>query len=264
MIQAPTTKDIVLPKIGPNAGVRARYQRQVDALVDDMQASLDYWLLSAYKNNTPEMAQDASPAATMAAAMRKMARRWLTKFDDAAKKIATGFADGTLRASDSAFQKNLRDAGFTVKFKQTAEMNDAYRAIVAENVGLIKSIAQQHLTQVQTIVMQSVQNGRDLKFVRDQLTNRYDITSRRAALIARDQNNKATSVMVRARQQALGITQAIWVHSGAGKEPRPSHVKANGQKYDISKGMFLDGVWTWPGVEINCRCTQRPVIPGFE
>ena len=45
--------------------------------------------------------------------------------------------------------------------------------------------------------------------------------------------------------------------------PRASHVAASGKRYDVAKGMYLDGVWTWPGHEINCRCVSKAVIPGF-
>jgi uncharacterized protein with gpF-like domain len=65
------------------------------------------------------------------------------------------------------------------------------------------------------------------------------------------------------RQKELGITKAIWVHSGGGKHPRPEHVAFSGKEYDVEKGAYLEGKWTWPGFEINCRCTSRSVIPGF-
>jgi uncharacterized protein with gpF-like domain len=108
-----------------------------------------------------------------------------------------------------------------------------------------------------------VQAGRDLGYLSKELQDRYGITKRRAALIARDQNNKATAVITRVRQQELGVTECVWLHSHGGKHPRPSHVAADNKKYDVSKGMFLDGKWTWPGVEVNCRCVARAVIPGL-
>ena len=145
----------------------------------------------------------------------------------------------------------------------TDTLRDAYQAVIAEQVGLIKSIASQHLTHVQTLVMQSVQKGGDLHTLSKQLESQYGVTKRRAALIARDQNAKATAVITKVRQREIGVTTAIWKHSHAGKVPRPSHLAADGQEYDIDKGMYLDGVWTWPGMEINCGCFSRPVISGF-
>ena len=157
----------------------------------------------------------------------------------------------------------LKKAGFAIEFKMTATANDVMQAIIGEQVGLIKSIASQHLSEVEGLVMRSVSQGRDLKTLSDELQERYGVTKRRAALIARDQNNKATASMNRVRQEELGITEAIWLHSHAGKEPRPSHMAANGKRYNLSEGMKLDGKYTWPGVEINCRCVSRSVIPGL-
>ena len=135
-------------------------------------------------------------------------------------------------------------------------------ARIGEQVGLIRSIAEQHLGNVQRLVMESVSRGRDLHYLSVELRKRYGITKRRAALIARDQNNKATATLQSARQLEMGITHGIWRHSHAGKEPRPSHVKADGEKFDLRKGMFLDGKWTLPGHEINCRCWYSPILTG--
>ena len=113
--------------------------------------------------------------------------------------------------------------------------------------------------------MRSVQTGWDLGQLTTDLQAQFGVTRRRAAFIARDQNNKATASMTRARQDEVGITQAIWGHSGGGKHPRPTHVAMNGKKYDVRKGMWDPAVkrWIFPSEEVNCRCFSRPVIQGF-
>lgn len=247
----------------PNAGVEAWYRRQLDKQIRDMQSSVVYWLTANYKASGAAVAMDASPAVFMRDAMRKLARRWTKRFDDIAKKLADRFSNDAMKNSDVSLYNALGTAGFTVEFKMTAPMNNALQATIAENVGLIRSIPEKYFTEVEGLVMRSVARGRDLSLLTNELQKRYGITRRRAALIARDQNNKATSVMQSARQQSLGITEGIWRHSHAGKEPRPSHVKADGEKFDLSKGMYLDGKWVMPGEEINCRCTWSPVIPGI-
>ncbi|QNQ56909.1 phage head morphogenesis protein [Serratia liquefaciens] len=228
-----------------------------------MQVSVVYWLTANYKASGTAVAMDASPAVFMREAMRKLAKRWTRRFDDIAKKLADRFSNDAMKNSDVSLYNALDTAGFTVEFKMTAPMNNALQATITENVGLIRSIPEKYFTEVEGLVMRSVARGRDLSFLTNELQKRYGITRRRAALIARDQNNKATSVMQSARQQSLGITEGIWRHSHAGKEPRPSHVKADGVKFDLSKGMYLDGKWVMPGEEINCRCTWSPVIPGI-
>lgn len=265
---SPTGKDIELRPVRANAGIEAEYRKKLKKLIAEMQNSIEYWLKSAYRQNEPEvkeLAEDESPAMSMRGVMRKLSNQWLKNFDEGSQKLADWFAQKTKDYSDPTLKQILKDAGFSVEFKMTAPMNDAYQAVIGEQVGLIRSIASQHLTQVETIVMQGVQNGRDLGYISGKLRERFGVTNRRAALIARDQSNKATATFNRVRRMELGIDEAVWVHSGAGKHPRPSHLKAGRDRlrYNVAKGAYIDGDYIQPGELINCRCTSRPVIPGF-
>jgi uncharacterized protein with gpF-like domain len=253
-----------LKPVYPNAGISAEYQRRLKKLVREMHRSIEYWLTSAYRNNQAMIAQDgAIPADALQEVMDKLAKQWLKNFDEGAEKLAVWFAQKTKNYSDGSLQRILKDSGFAVKFTMTESMQNAYVAVINEQVGLIKSIAQQHLTEVQGLVMRSVQQGRKLSTLTDELQHRYALTRKRAILIARDQNNKATATLNRTRRLDMGLTHARWHHSHAGKTPRPSHLKADGEVYDIRKGMLLDGKWTHPGMEINCRCTDSAILVGF-
>lgn len=258
-------KAITLAPVRPNAGLTAAYHARLIRILDEMHASLTYWLKAAYRATPPEMAQDKSPARTLQSAFRKLSQRWLRRIDDLAPEMAVWFAQGVADRSDAALKGSLKRAGFTVPFRLTAEVNDVLQATTAANVSLIRSIAQQHLTQVEGAVMRSVQTGRDLGTLAKELEAGYGVTKRKAAFISRDQNNKATAAITRTRQQGLGITTAQWVHSAGGRVPRPEHMKAGKDRlvYEVAKGAFLEGVWTWPGHEIGCRCVSRSVVPGF-
>lgn len=233
-----------------------------------MDRSLTYWLTAAYRANTPEMAQDDSPARGLLSRMRSLGVRWQQKFDEAAESLARYFGTAAIDRADGALAGILSDAGISVRFKMTAAANDVMQATIGEQIGLIRSIASEHLADVNGMLMRSVQRGGDLAGMTTELRARYDITKRRAATIARDQNNKATASITRVRQQELGITQAKWLHSGGGRHPRQEHVEfANGKRggpfYDVNKGAFLEGEWVWPGQAVNCRCVARAVIEGF-
>lgn len=261
---AERTGPIELRAVRPSAAVRAAYQARLDREIAEMHRSIVYWVSARYRANTPEIALDASPARELRAAMRKLGRRWLSKFDDLAPKLAQYFATAAGERVDGELSKMLRDAGFTVKFKMTKAQNDAYQAVIGENVGLIKSVAQKHLTDVEGAVMRSVQEGRDLATLTKTLQENYGVTRRRAETIARSQNNMATATLTRTRQKELGIRKAKWLHSAGGRKPRPEHVAFSGKLYEIDKGAFLEGKWTWPGREINCRCVSVPIVPGFD
>lgn len=300
---SPSGRERVLAPVRPNAGIESEYRRRIDALIDEMNHSLLYWIGAAWKKNEPEIAklardenfgddlnvrsdpgvsslssvaacpnaatiffaEDASPARSLLDVVHRLVTHWQGRFDELAPNLARWFAISAKDRSDTALRGILKRSGLAVKFHTTRAVNDALQATIGENVGLIKSIASQHLTQIEGAVMRSVQRGADLGFLAEELEHQYGVTKRRAALIARDQNAKATAVVARVRQQELGITEAVWMHSAGGREPRPTHVRAGRehQRFEVNKGWYdpREKRYIWPGELINCRCVSRPVLP---
>lgn len=259
---------LILAPVRPNLGIQAAYRRRLTVLVEQMHKSLSYWLEAAYKANPPKIAQDELSSSALRVAMRKLSRRWLRNFDLAAKKLADYFAQDISERSDAQLKKILKDGGFSVEFKMSAAQRDVLNATIQENVSLIKSIPREYLTRVEGMVMRSVQTGRDMKQLSDDLQTAFGVSKRRAAIISRDQSNKATAMLTRARHLELGITENVWVHSRGGKTPRPTHVKAgeDGVTFDVAKGWYDPAVgdYIWPGTLINCRCVGRPVIKALQ
>lgn len=259
----------MLKPVRPAAPIRARYDRRVQALIDEMHASIMHWVLATYRANEPETVlygADETPVRALQAALDKLGKRWLKRFDDLSDSLAAYFAKAVKDRNDRALMADLRKGGFSVRFKMTKPMRDAYDAVRAENVGLIRSIAEQHLGRVETLVMQSVSQGRNLSSLTKSLEQSFGVTKRKAALIARDQNNKATATMRSIRERELGVTEGVWMHSGGGREPRQSHKAFTGKRFTLSEGHdFGDGFGpVLPGQPINCRCTWRAVLPGFD
>jgi uncharacterized protein with gpF-like domain len=259
--------DKVLKPIHPNAGIQAEYRRRIDALILEMSVSYAHWIKAQYRETPPKLALDATPARELQRELAMLGRRWRKRFNEAAPKLARWFAQSASRRSEAALRKILKDAGISVEFQMTAEMRDAFQATLAENVSLIKSIGSQYHTQIEGIVMRSVSAGRDLAPMAKELQARYGVTKKRAALIARSQNNLATATFCRVRQEEAGITKAVWLHSHGGKEPRPTHFANSGRTYDPKVGWFDPDPKVrrhiWPGQLINCRCVSRSVVKGF-
>ena len=146
-----------------------------------------------------------------------------------------------------------------------------FAAIVAENVSLIKSIARESLTQVEGVVLRSIEDGHDLETLTERLHKQFGVSERRAAMIARDQTNKATNNLSRQRLLSYGVTKGVWMHTSAGKTYRETHELdhthggMNGQEYDIREGCFDPNPNVsrniQPGELVNCRCVCRPLIP---
>jgi uncharacterized protein with gpF-like domain len=162
----------------------------------------------------------------------------------------------------------------------TKEANDVMQAVVAENVGLIKSIPEKYLTDVQGEVMRHIQVGGSIESLADKLGPKIDLAlirrgrkigeddkslaarvRKRAIFIATDQTNKAHATMTRMRQIEIGCNKAIWLHSHAVRHPRKEHLEFDHHEYDVRKGAFLEGKWVWPGTEINCKCRSLTILP---
>lgn len=262
-----TAKRKTARAIHANKGVEVAYRKELDKLIAEMSNSFEYWLSAAYKANPPRMetaiAEDALPSLELSRKIRDLGKRWVKKFDDMAVKIATKFTESGRKSTDSAFKSALKDAGWSVEFQMTPVMRDVVNATIADNVSLIKSIPSQYLTQVEGIVMRGYVAGRDLKMISDELQERYGKTKDRAAFIALDQSNKLTAAVTQARRVELGLFEAEWQHSGGGKEPRPSHVKAGKEKkrFDVRVGCYIDGEYILPGQKPRCRCSSKTVLP---
>lgn len=160
---------LTIRAVHPNAGVEAWYRRQLDKQVQEMQASVVYWLSANYRASGAAVAMDASPAVMMRNAMQKLAKRWTRRFDDMAQKLVDRFANDAMKNADASLATAFKDAGFTVEFKMTSQMNNALQATIAENVGLIRSIPEKYFTEVEGLVMRSVARGRDLSYLTDEL-----------------------------------------------------------------------------------------------
>lgn len=255
----------ILRAIQPNAGVRAWYRKRLLKELDEMQRSVAYWLEAAYRRREDEIVGDSSPArdllSVFGSSMRRWMRRWDTLADWLGRRVVEKIDDSTTTSMREAFKA----AGFTVKFDRTRNLNSVTEAYISWNVGLIKSIGREYLDDVRGIVMEGVGMGRDLGYISEQLGNRYNITKRRAKLIARDQTDKATQAIRRVRDEYLGITEGIWVHLPGQKTSRETHVAMNGKRFNLKEGLYDSAVKrnVLPGELVACRCVYRAVLPEF-
>lgn len=257
-----------LDPVHPNAGVRVWYQDRLERLVREMALDMRRLLLRVWNDDNAIVGDAKKPSIDLLRrALEKWGGLWTNRLESLSDKLAREFANKNQTVTDVAVKASFAKAGLTIKFRPTARMLEAQRAVIAENVHLIKSIPQEFLKRVQNDVWRTVsKTGGDLKTLTDKLQASYGVTHNRAALIANDQNNKAKAVYEAARRSELGIKRAVWMHSAGGVEPRPSHVALSGTTYEVAKGAWDkdEGEWIQPGELINCRCVSRPVVEGFD
>ena len=249
-----------LKPIHPNASLIALYQKRLKTLVKEMHDSVIYHLVAEFKRDEEKLAQDAAPVAAFTALFKAMGEMWMKKFSFLADSLSKGMAEKTLSMYDKNLQRQLKEKAFSVEFKMTRNMENTMKAIVQDQVNLITNLPEKYLREIDGLVIRAVSSGRSVFDLSNDLQKQYRMTKRRADLIAVDQCNKAHAMIQRQRQKDAGITKAIWMHSGAGRHPRPDHVAANGREYDVDKGCLISGEMIFPGEMINCRCLCRAVI----
>lgn len=260
-----------LKAVNYNAGNIKWYQRELLAEIREMNEDVKQQVIDIIRGNPlaedSSLAMDANPVQMVKHALDALARKWVDRFISKAFPISDDLVKKTESAVDRGLLASARKESLTINMQWTPAMTEKVDAIIAENVSLIRSIPEKYFTEVEGMVYRAVARGGDRKGLADEIEasfgKRYGITRRRAEFIARDQIRKATSALSSARQQAAGIEEGEWVHSGGGHAPRKSHVKAGKERkrFKLSEGCLIDGEYIMPGQLPNCGCTWKPVLP---
>ena len=108
------------------------------------------------------------------------------------------------------------DGILTVSF-DASRVSETVKANLRRNILLLEDIEERHFDQVYEAALRSIAAGRDLRVLCNALMrmNIAGMTKGRASEIAHVLNNKATALMTQGRQEAFGITQAVWLYSGS-------------------------------------------------
>lgn len=249
----------------PSPALRVAYRKKLMQIVDGIQNDLQNELMTLYKREAAAIALDETPVEKISRMINGVSKKWQADQERRALELSRWFVGKILahvtRAQKSAAQSSgLPDIG--VAFSLGIVSEDETQALVQENVALIKSIESQYFDRITGSVMRSVTAGRDLQGLAKDLYKDYDITARRAAFIARDQNDKATNQISRMNARAAGVTQGIWQHVPGRKSSRESHVRMNGKKFELNKGMYDPEVdkYIFPGELPGCRCRFKPIF----
>lgn len=144
---------------------------------------------------------------------------------------------------------------------------DAYRAEpwldrmqevwVSNNADLIKSIPDQMDGRIQQLIKSAVVNGSSANQLADQIEAEYNVTRRRAELIAIDQIQKGNAALAKQRMSDAGVTSYIWRGVMDSRE-RSAHIAREGKVYQWSDPP-PDG---HPGEPVRCRCHASPSWKG--
>lgn len=135
---------------------------------------------------------------------------------------------------------------------------------VEENVGLIKSLPQETLTEMQNIVSQGFKTGKSVTSIVGDIRNTYGIKKSSARLLARDQLGKLNSQLTRQQQTDAGVSEYVWSTSKDSRV-RDSHRSLDGKTFKWSDPPVVTPPGKpvrrcHPGEDYQCRCVALPVF----
>jgi len=157
----------------------------------------------------------------------------------------------------------------TVKFDQS-HVTASVKADLKQNIAELPDVPQRHHKAIYRAALASILKGRDLHFLTEAIRAEEIVGMRhhRIAEISRLLHHKASALMHKERQLKLGVVRAVWVWSqvpcdGISPNQAQEHRTANGTEFEMAKGLYVNGKWTWPGREEGCKCISRSIIKGF-
>lgn len=259
--QAEKSKPIELPK-SVGISYNAELQRMINLIRVDIEKSITPQLRELAPEYTADTWVDV-----ITASLSALRARWSgERFQQFAERVAANFVQAVNLQNQQQFAKQFKSFGINV-FGANATVSDYLQASVADNVRLIKSIPEQYLTQVESIVLTNMRSGLRPSAIQKQLVDQFGLTKNRAKLIAVDQSSKVANDLARKRMQAAGIRHFKWVTS-ADSRVRDEHTMLANKVTKYGKGIYafddlpLDkkGQPVAPGIPVRCRCIQQPVL----
>ncbi len=145
-------------------------------------------------------------------------------------------------------------------FDQPTGLTAHIDAFVSDNVRLVRSVTFDQLEDLKGIILRHARQGLRVEALRDEIRERFEITKRRAARIARDQVGKLNAELAQQRQQSAGVRRYTWSTSND-ERVRKGHKKLNKTVQSYAKRPDVGGgKHCHPGEDVECRCQAIPVI----
>lgn len=143
------------------------------------------------------------------------------------------------------------------------------RRWIAENVLLIKSIPNETLGDMREIILSSYIKGSSTRDIQKAIQETYNVSKRKAQLLARDQVSTLNARLTKTQQTDAGCKKYRWSDSRDGRV-RDCHKALNGKVfswddppemwYETKRGRVYTGRRCHPGEDYCCRCVAIPVF----
>ena len=258
----------IITPVKANQNLSAEYTRELLKLARMMTEAIKAEVISALEAHEDDYVADSIPS-TFASIFERLNKKFTGV-------VSGGFAEKTAmqaiiklaKKNKEMFSNNVeRMTGVNPNnIIQSEGLEDFIKINIQKNTALIKTLPQQYISQVQTIVSNGVSTGVRASVIAKQINGAVGSANqklyKRIKTIANNEIQTINAQLTLKRSQNLGITKGIY-RTSHDEAVRECHRELDGKEFELSKGAWSAKCQKWiiPGVtDINCRCTYSPII----
>ncbi|MCC8066035.1 MAG: minor capsid protein [Clostridiales bacterium] len=182
-------------------------------------------------------------------------------------RVATYNAYQTVLAHKKQMTEPMAKAEKILKGEVYAE---SLKKWTAENISQIKSIPSETLGNLEQTILNGYRSGATIGQMKKEIQSEYDVSKRKAELLARDQVATLNAQVTKMQQTDAGVKRYKWSSSNDSRV-RDCHKALNGQTFSWddppemwymtkTKGKVFTGRRCHPGEDYCCRCVALPIF----
>ena len=264
-----------------NRGLAIAAGKRIRAIVNQFEKAYKKEALKIAAKYCKNEVQDAAISVVpseLEIALAALAAKQSMGMGSNAKQVSRWYCRQLLRNISADQKRALKKAGistawlkqkWTVQIVRGQYVAPSVAAKIPEqveaNAALITKLCERSAQKVQNAIAEGISKGYNLSRLTEKINSLENMDEARAARVALDQSCKLNQFIQVENSKALGVKEGIWVHVPGQYESRASHMKMNGKKFDLEKGMYDPDVedYIQPGELPYCRCCFKAILPGF-
>lgn len=264
-----------------NRGLAIAAGKRIRAIVNQFEKAYKKEALKIAAKYCKNEVQDAAISVVpseLEIALAALAAKQSMGMGSNAKQVSRWYCRQLLRNISADQKRALKKAGistawlkqkWTVQIVRGQYVAPSVAAKIPEqveaNAALITKLCERSAQRVQNAIAEGISKGYNLSRLTEKINSLENMDEARAARVALDQSCKLNQFIQVENSKALGVKEGIWVHVPGQYESRASHMKMNGKKFDLEKGMYDPDVedYIQPGELPYCRCCFKAILPGF-
>ena len=264
-----------------NRGLAIAAGKRIRAIVNQFEKAYKKEALKIAAKYCKNEVQDAAISVVpseLEIALAALAAKQSMGLGSNAKQVSRWYCRQLLRNISADQKRALKKAGistawlkqkWTVQIVRGQYVAPSVAAKIPEqveaNAALITKLCERSAQKVQNAIAEGISKGYNLSRLTEKINSLENMDEARAARVALDQSCKLNQFIQVENSKALGVKEGIWVHVPGQYESRASHMKMNGKKFDLEKGMYDPDVedYVQPGELPYCRCCFKAILPGF-